>query len=244
MVFSDTTNKNGVIQTNELYCGLGDAGISGNSTLLKQFTNLNNIALKRIWHLLFRFNGGWKYDDSNNTDLPQAVQDLSAGTRKYALPSTALVINRIEVKNANGDFQVVTPIRLEQIDVAVDELYPTDGMPIYYRLLGSTIELFPGPAAASVTTSGGLKVYFDRGSVSFDATGADSRTPGFASEYHDMVPLKSSIEWLKINKPNSETLTALIQDDLKREAQLEEYELRKFKNIDPPQIRARQYSYE
>jgi hypothetical protein len=242
MLYSDTTNKNGIIQTNELYCGLGDAGISGNSTLLKQFTNLNNIANSRIWHLLFMHNGGWKYDDSNNTDLPQATQDLTASTAKYALPTTALEVDRIEVKDASGTWRKLQPLNLEEITGAIDEFYKTDGFPAAYRLVGSTIELFPAPATASVTLTAGLKVYFVRGTSSF-ASSDTTKTPGFASEYHDMVPMKSSIEWLKINKPDSKTLLRLKEDDIKRELQLMEYETKKFRDKQPPKIRARAYSY-
>lgn len=243
MVFSDTTNKNGIIQTCEFYCGLGDAGISGNATLLKQFTNLVNIANSRVWHLLFKNNGGWKYDDSNNTDLPQASQDLSNGVSKYALPTGALQVDRVEVKDVNGDYQKLAPLTLEQITEGLDEFQSTDGLPRYYRLVGSTIELFPGVLSTAVTTTNGLKVYFGRGSTTFASTDT-TKTPGFASEYHDMVPVKSSLEWLKVNKPNSGTLTLLMNDDVKRESQLVEYEVNKFKDRKPARFQPKYRNYE
>lgn len=230
--FSNTTTKEGAIQYCELYCNLGDAGISGSATLLKQFTGLINRAGSEVWHLIFALNNGWIYDDGNQTDLPQATQDLVAGTSKYALPSGALAIDRVEFLDQNGVYNVVNPIRLEEIPKGVDSFYATDGSPVYYRLLGSTIELFPAPAAANITTTAGLKVYFDRASVAFASTDT-TQTFGFASEYHDIPPRKASIEWLKINKPNSPTLAMLINDDIKRESQLQEYEAVKFRNVKP-----------
>ena len=232
MVFSDTTTKLGAIQYCEFYCNLGDAGISGSSLLLKQFTGLINRACSEVWHLIFALNNGWKYDDSNQTDLPQATQTLVASISKYALPPTALAIDRIEIMDSSGAYQKIQPLRLEQISIGIDEFYKTDGMPQYYRLLGSTIELFPAPAAANVTLAAGLKVYFDRASVSFASTDT-SASFGFASEYHDIPPRKASIEWLKVNKPESSTLVALIKDDIKRESQLQEFEAVKFRDVKP-----------
>lgn len=238
MVFSDTTNKNGAIQFCEFYCLLGDAGISGNATLLKQFTNLMNVAGNEVWHLIFALNGGWKYDDSNYTDLPQASQNLTASTAKYALPTSALTVARIEVMDATGVYRKLEPIRIEEIDVAIDAFLTADGMPQYYRLLGSTIELFPAPATAAVTLTAGLKVYFDRSSVSFTSA-STTQAFGFASEYHDIPPRKASIEWLKVNKPESKTLDVLIQDDIAREADLQDYEAFKWKDKVPHGLQAR-----
>jgi hypothetical protein len=131
MVFSDTTNKNGAIQLCEFYCALGDGGISGDTTLLKRFTALLNIAGSEVWHLIFALNGGWKYDDSNYTDLPQATQTLTAGTAKYALPSTALTVARIEVLDSKGVYHKLEPMRLEEIDVDVYAFIASDGMHQY-----------------------------------------------------------------------------------------------------------------
>jgi hypothetical protein len=237
--FSNTTTKGGIIQLCEFNCGLGDAGISGNSTRLKQFTALANIAMSEIWHLIFSCSSGWIYDDSNQTDLPQATQNLSAGTAKYALPSGALVIDRIEVMDSSGNYRKLKAIDAREIDIAIDELRDTDGLPQYYRLIGQTIELFPAPAAASVTTTAGLKVYFERGGVSFDSTDT-SDIPGFASEYHDLVPIKTSIKWLQVNKPDSNTLISLKTDEIKRETQFVEYQNLKFKDKKPLIVTARQ----
>lgn len=230
--FSNTTTKEGAIQYCELYCNLGDGGISGNATLLKQFTGLINRANSEIWHLIFSLNNGWKYDDSNQSGVPVATQTLVAGTAEYTLPDGTLAVDRIEVLDQNGTAHIVEPIRLSEIPVGDDAFYSTDGFPVYYRLVGSTIKLYPAPAAANVTTTDGLIVYFERGSVAFDST-ATTATFGFAAEYHDLAPRKASIEWLKINNPESKSLDYLRQDDIKREAQLQEYEGVKFRNVKP-----------
>lgn len=241
MVFNNTTDLNGAIQFCELRTGLGNGGISGNATLLKQFTTLINEGSSKVWHIIFAMRGGWKYDDANNTDLPQASQSLTAGISKYALPTDALTVNRIEVLDANGIYQKLEPIRIEGIDGAVDEFLKTDGLPRYYRLIGNTIEVFPAPSATAVTLTSGIKVYFDRGSVAFVSTDT-TKTFGFASEYHDIPPRKAVIEWMKIFKPESPSLGQFISDDITRVAQLEEYEARKWEDVKPT-LRTRQINY-
>ena len=230
--FSNTTTKEGAIQYCELYCNLGDAGISGNATLLKQFTGLINRANSEIWHLIFSLNNEWKYDDSNQSGVPVATQTITPGTATYTLPDGTLAVDRIEVLDQNGVAQIIDPIRLSEIPVGDDAFYSTDGFPKYYRLVGSTIKLYPAPAAANVTATDGLIVYFERGSVSFAST-ATTATFGFAAEYHDLAPRKASIEWLKVNKPDTNSLRYLLQDDIKRESQLQEYEGVKFRNVKP-----------
>lgn len=237
MVFSDATNNTGAIQWCEMYCQVGDGGITNNATLLKQFTNLINIAGSQIWHLIFQLNGGWKYDDANYTDLPQASQNLADGVQKYALPTSALTVARIEAMDVTGVYHKLVPMNLDEIDVA-DEAFLSNGnqlgatgsgMPQYYRLLGSTIYLYPIPAAVAITVTNGLKVFFDRASVGF-ASNDTTKTFGWASEYHDLAPRKASIEWMKVNKPDSKTLEVLVEDDIKREGALQDYEAFKFKD--------------
>jgi hypothetical protein len=197
MVFSDTTNKLGVIQSCERYTGLSDGVISGDATLIKEFTAYANTAMRQAWHIIHEASGCWKFDDSNETDLPQATTALVSAQTKYALPSDTLTIQRVEIKDNSGEWFRLTPLIDAEIKGAVDELFSDDATPLYYKLMGDTIELFP---ASNYNSAGGLKVYYDRGMTSFVYTDT-TKAPGFASEYHDFVPLFASLEWLVINMP-------------------------------------------
>ena len=104
MNYSDTTNKDGIIQTIEELCDLGDTYISGDSTRLKQFTARINRVSSLVWHIIHKATGNWQYDDNNNTDLPFATTNLVLGQRRYTLPSDALTIQRIEIKDENGNW--------------------------------------------------------------------------------------------------------------------------------------------
>lgn len=230
--FSNTTDKNGIIQLVEFYTALGDGGISGNATLLKQMTAQINLAMSEIWHTMWSYQAGWQYDDANQTDLPQATANLQDGIAKVALPTDALTVNRIEIKDKEGNFYKITPITERQIGGAIPEFFETAGMPLYYRLLGRTIELFPAPATAQVTLTSGMKVYFDRTGVAFASTDTTD-TPGFSGEYHDLVPIKASIKWLQVHKPDSPTLSLLMAKELARIEELKEFEANKWKDRKP-----------
>ncbi len=223
MQYNDTTNNLGIIQACEDYCGLGNTGISGDTNKLKEFTRYANKVSRRIWHWIFLAQGLWKYDDSNETDLPQAVTDLTSGTAKYALPTEALTIERIEIKSNEDDWFRIEQLPTQYINGAVDEFFEDDGEVVYYRLIGNTIELFPAP---DYSKTGGIKVYFDRTSVDF-ATTDTTKTPGFASPYHDAVPIGASLEWLKSKRPDSNVIVHLTQEWLRYEQDIKKfYQLR------------------
>lgn len=229
MQFNDTTNKNGIIQDCERYCGITATGISGNSVLLGDFTAYSNSTLRSLWHLSFLSCGNWQYEDNNQTDLPQATANLTSAQTTYALPSSALTVNRIEVKDAAGNWTKLTPIAESHIYGAVDEFMKTDAQPMYYRLVGNTFEIFP---ASNYNSTSGLKVYFDRGSVAFAASDT-TKTPGIAGEYHDLIPLGASLKYLKIKRPGSAETAQVDKDYQTLELKYKQYLSGRFKDKRP-----------
>lgn len=238
MNYSDTTNKDGIIQTIEELCDLGDTYISGDSTRLRQFTARINRVSNLVWHIIHKATGNWQYDDNNNTDLPFATTHLVLGQRRYTLPSDALTIQRIEIKDENGNWYELHPITKEKINFeGIDDFLDDNGRPIYYRVVGDVIELF---APTDYSQDDSLKVYYDRGSVEFSYDDT-VKTPGFASPYHQIIPIKASIEWLKVKQPQSATLALLLQDDLKLENSIREFYGSRFKDYKPRIGRAKEY---
>lgn len=237
MQFSDTTNNTGIIQECERMTDLGYTTISGNTTKLKEFTTLVNNNSHKIWHTIFESSGNWSYDDANQTDLPQATADIVSGTAKYSIPATALTVQRVEIMDTNSLWYVLNPVTKEIIaNEGIDEFMKTDGQPVYYRLLGNTIELFPAP---NYSQDDSIKVYFDRDSSDF-ATSDTTKSIGFASPYHQIIPLGASIDWLKIKQPNSPTLAVYIQDYLKLEGSIKKFYNKRWKDYKPAIGRAKQ----
>jgi len=223
MQYNDTTNNLGIIQACEDYCGLGNTGISGDANKLKEFTRYANKVNRRIWHWIFLSQGLWKYDDSNETDLPQATTDLVSGTSRYALPSEALTVERIEIKSNEDDWFKVEQLPTQYLNCAIDEFLEDDGQITYYSLIGDTIEFFPAP---DYDKTGGLKVYFDRSSYDFLSSDT-TRTPGFAIPYHDALPIGTSLEWLRSKRPDASVIAHLTQEWLRYEQDIKKfYQLR------------------
>lgn len=217
MQFSDTTNKNGIIQTCELLLDLGDTGISGNSTLLKQFTNLANKAYDNVVSEILQNEGDYIWDDANFTvsDLPRADVTLSvvAGSEVsiYAFPvanvnglsgasgdvSSFLRLIKAQIKDANGYYQALTLLTESMINQPFETLFYNAGFPKYYRPFGSGIQIFPAPLATQVTAIAGLRVYFQRQKIDFISTDT-TRVPGFPSIFHYLLPLEMSETWAGI----------------------------------------------
>ncbi len=202
---------------------------------MKQFTRHINTCSSKVWSWIFESYGGWVYDDSNETDLPQGATDLASGTSKYALPSEALTVHRVEVKDSAGDYIKLDVLTSEMINMGIDELEPNNGTPRYYRLLGNTVELFPAPNYAS---TGGLKVYFDRGAVAFASTDT-TKTPGFASPYHNALAVGASLEWMKIKQPDHKTILHLKEDWARYERDVRQFYVERFKDYRPKIKRAK-----
>jgi len=178
--------------------------------------------------------GGWQYEDGNQTDLPNATTTITADQVSYSLPNGSLTVRGVEVKNEDGNWSVVHPITEEQIRErqAVGEFYNTSNHPLYYQLVGQTIRLYP---ASDYTQAASLKVSFDRGSVAF-ASSDTTATPGFASEYHDIIPIGASLEYLKIKQPGGGTIAQLQRDYLLLENNIKQYYSSKFSEMFPPRL--------
>lgn len=229
--FSDTTNQLGIIQEMETMLGVGKAGVSGNTQLLNESVRHVNGVMSELWHVIFMAYGGWHYDDSNQTDLPAATDAITADQTSYALPTSALSVRGVEVKDEGNNWHKLTPITEEQIRErqAEGEFHDTSGRPHYYRLVGDSVKIYP---ASNYTQASSFKVFFDRGSVYFD--NADTtETPGFAGEYHYLVPLGASYNRLRIDEPSSPKTSLVKQDYLEGKNNLREFYQNRWSNMKP-----------
>lgn len=228
MVYNDITNLNGIIQEEERLTGLGYGSISGDAEKLKEFTSLNNIGNKQIWHLIHESSGNWQYDDANNTDLPPATTNIVSGTATYVIPEDALTINRIEIKDSAGTWFKLKPITLEEIPTE-GEFMTDSGTPRYYRALDNVITVYPSP---NYDSTDGLKVFYDRGCVDFTTSDTTTKA-GFASPYQFLLPIKVSLMWLKASNPTSPKIPMLVQDEARLEKALVEFYGKRFKDKKP-----------
>ncbi len=90
--FSDTTNKNGLLQDAEFMLNLGDAGITGDSSaqaLPKVFTRLINKWLHRLVAFIFLSQDDWTWDDTSNAYYPIANRNMVATQQDYLFSAAA-----------------------------------------------------------------------------------------------------------------------------------------------------------
>lgn len=153
-------------------------------------TRYANAADREIWSVVFFNYGGWQFDSSNQTDLPTAYADLNANQSKYTIPTDAITLRQVSVKDESGFWHDQTPVTTEDIHAVSteNEFQDTAGNPRYYRPISNIIELYPAP---SYDQTRSLRVQFDRGMVGFTAT-STTQTPGYASEFHDATWIGAS----------------------------------------------------
>ena len=191
MQFSETSNDQGMVEDVDSFCGTTNTSYPIND----KTRNINahyNAVVALIWESV----DGWQYDDSNLTDLPIATTTLVAAQQDYELPSTAQRIERVEVLNSGSNYQKLRQIDWHDMDVATSEYMETDGMPLYYDLVGRSVFLYPAPSAACVTLAAGLKLYFSRNVDEF-TPGDTSQEPGFARAFHRILSLGASVDYLR-----------------------------------------------
>lgn len=234
MQFSSHTSDFDLVSHTEFLLGGGVTISATGSYTLKDFTRNANERMRQIWSFIFQSKSGWKWDDSNQTDLPQAYTDLVASQTKYALPESALTVERIEIADSAGNYSVVKFLTQEEVDQAFPDFFDEAGIPIYARLLNGTIELYPAP---NYNYTAGLRVYFTRDIVEF-ATTDTTKTPGFASPFHQLVAIGAALDFAQARGMNDK-VTLLTGMWANQVAQLQYYYSNRFPGNKPLQLKTK-----
>jgi len=207
MTFSEGTNNTGIVQD-----VLFRTNTNVNEFPLKDITRFVNEGYNRVAFAILQADGRMNWDDPNHTDQPIAVADLVSSQQDYAVFSSApsalqdwLMIERVECKDASGQWQVLQPIDRKEIPTAVDEWNDVPQQPTMYDFNGSQVLLYPAPNYAS---TGGLKIYFNRAPSYFASTDTTKR-PGFATIFHPFLSIYASNQW-NITKKNDFSLQPIL----------------------------------
>lgn len=240
MLYSNTTDKNGIIQITEDYTDLGYGYISGTTDNLKKFTTYANEVYGDIWYAIWSATGAWQWDDKNQTDLPQSTTNLVNGTFKYSLPTQAATIKRIELKDVNGNWIKLKPLIKEKDYLTIDKMESVSGNPTHYYMTGDTIQVYPTP---NYDSTSGMKVYFDRELVEFSYNDT-TKEPGFLGTFHGLIPLGMAIKWLKIKQPQSHSLAQFQLDFKDQMAQLTDFYAKRWDDGSPAKLTGQTQSME
>lgn len=189
MQFSDTTNKTGIVEDITFLTGFD----TNSYALADRTRNANRWYYKAVM-AAWRASSDWEFDDANQSNMPIATTTLVADQKDYTIPTNALRILRVEVKDSAGNWVLVQPFDETQIGVALDEFEKTSGVPRYYRLTRRSVIMHPAPSAAAMTLTAGLKIYFLREVDEF--TVADTtQEPGIAEPFHRVISLGASYDF-------------------------------------------------
>ena len=159
-----------------------------------------NVWYKQVVQWIWNASSTWEYDDRNKTDLPIAITDLVDGQHDYSLPNSVQQLERVEVKDDEGNWHKLDPIDQSQIDIALDEFQSTDGIPQYYDKVGYSLYLYPAPSKDYVTLDSGLKILISR---EITELVNDTDEPGFTTDFHRMLSLGAGIDWATANGDKS-----------------------------------------
>ena len=163
---------------------------------------------------ILKADGRWKWDDTNNTSQPIGNITMTEATTAVAIPDTTyLTINRVEVKDINGNYYQLIPFNEREVNYqALSEFLKTPGRPLYYEKVGGYINLYPKPSSSNVTLTTGLRVYFQR-DASYFLTSDTTKIPGFAAPFHRLLSMGAALDYAIANEMSGKVnmLTPMIQ---------------------------------
>lgn len=216
MVFNDTSTKQGLIQECEFWTNLGDGVISGDTTLLKVFTNRLNRAFENVLPLVLSKSDKLRWDDSNHTDHPIATFDIESGTNDYELltdDNSLSILNLTDVMilpaSSSTEYSRLRRMTLDD-PRALRALSPNPsdtGIPSAFVEKGNIIFFDVTP---NYDATAGGKVFFER-VPSYFASSDTTKTPGIPAPFHQLLALYASLDWILVNKPEAVTLITRIE---------------------------------
>ena len=163
-----------------------------------------NIAYDRVVSLINHSDSKQQWDDGNETDLPSTTFALVSGQKDYSLATTHHTIDRVEpLPNEGGatSWKLLTQIDRTDIDISLPAYAGANGEPSEYDLVGTSIILYSAP---NYTQAASMRIYFTRGGKLFTSAEVTTgtKTPGFVSTFHDLIPLWVSYDYAIVNLPN------------------------------------------
>ncbi len=224
MVFSDTTDKKGLIQDCEFWTGLGDLAISGDAAKLDHFTRNINSWYHKVVTMVLASQDEWDFDDINHTDFAVLTTPLVADQRDYTIPASEkiLKIKRVDIcydGTTNTCFKA-EPFDINEMglgngnDTEVDARFPETEPK--YDMKANSMWIYPRADASNVTNNGIIRVEWTREVDEFVDTDT-TQEPGLDEPFHRMLSVGASLDWAKAK-------SLKVKNDL--QAEMNDYELR------------------
>lgn len=182
-----------------------------------------NLALDRVFSIIFEVGGTWQFDDSNHTDYAIITTNIVSGQRDYPFTTDEqgnliLEIHKVFVADSTGLFrEMMTTDVPSGAPANYYDGQNTTGQPNSYDKTANGIFLDPIP---DYNRTGGLKVYISR-EGSYFTTSDTTKKAGFAGLFHEYLALRPSYQYAYRNSlPN---MNLLKQEMLEMEEAIKNY---------------------
>lgn len=198
MQYSDTTNKNGIIQRYERHTLLGDGVVSGDDTILKQATADINETIYDLTTLIIASNDNFDFDDPNKTDYPIATTPLVAGQRDYQFDSISfLKLKRVDVTWDGTNYYKAEPFDSATYQEGLGNDAQTDKnfskLAPAYDPKGFGFWLYPLADAADVTAGAKARIEFTRAYDEFTYSDVTA-VPPIERPFHDLIAIGAALK--------------------------------------------------
>lgn len=196
MIFSDTTNRTGIVELLEDLTSTQSA--SSSSYPLATKTRDINMAFDDYMSIVVQSSGTWQLDDSNHTKYPNMKFDIVSGQQDYSFTvdeqgNQVQDIYRVEAKDANGVWQLLTPYdeQAETTSLSARELESGTPTRYYKTANGIFLDLTP-----NYNSTEGIRMFFTR-SPDYFTTSDTTKEPGIPNGHHRYLALKPAFwYWL------------------------------------------------
>lgn len=172
---SHATNQDLVTLSNKLS---GQTDVSFPLVEKVLYANMGDREIMSVIHSVY---GGWKYDDRNQTDLPEATTQLVTGQDIYTLPTDSSFLDGVYYQDENtSTWHKLRPITKEELYNEQD-FYTSNSIPAYYMPIGNTIKIYP---PSNFTKDNALKVQYSRNLIGY-TTSSTTTIPPYDSQFHE-----------------------------------------------------------
>lgn len=191
MVFSNTTDNNGIVQQTRDFMR-----VDSTQWATQKIVNSCNNWLDKLTGYALATDRQIQWDDTNHTAFPIGTIDSVANQAEYSYltdqqGNKIVTLTRVEVLGTDGKWVKLDKIDQAEIDDALSNYLSTAGTPQKYDITGDNwIKLYPAPATS---TTGGIRLYFQRTSSYFVATDT-TKEPGVSPLLHRGFVISSAYD--------------------------------------------------
>ena len=218
IAFSENTNKTGICEQTRFLMG-----VDSNQWPTSRIVNSCNNYLDLITGYAIGADRKFKWDDTNQTALPEGTITMTSGQSDYSFltdqqGNAILTLTRIDMLLPDG----ITWTQLDLVDqedpmfqgMGLKQFAPTNARPQFYdKIADNIIRLYATP---NYTSTNGLKFYFQRTASYFAGTDT-TKAPGVSPLLHRGFIIASAYDGaLTLGLPNLGSLGVEMQKETQK----------------------------